>query len=78
MSDLGYALSLLVVGAVFAVHCSRATLKEYRNGRALAGIFGDYDRETSPIGFWIVIAANAEAALLGLAFLIGGLLASLE
>jgi hypothetical protein len=63
---------MLVVGGFFAVHCSRATLKEYRSGRALAGKYGDYDRETSPVGFWVVIGMNAVAALLGVGFFVAG------
>jgi hypothetical protein len=73
MSDLAYALMFTAIGAFFLVHCSRATLKEFKSGRALAGEFGDYDRETSPVGFWVVVTANAAAALIGAGFLFAGI-----
>jgi len=73
MSDLGRVLLPLAVGGLMAVHCSRATLKEFCSGQALAGIFGNYDREASPVGFWVVTLTNGAAALLGIILLIAGI-----
>ena len=72
MSDLGYVLLFLSVGTFFAVHCSRATMREWKAGRALGGKWGDYDRETSPLGFWIVMSGNTLAATMGVLFLLIG------
>jgi len=69
-------LWLLVIGAVFALHCSRATIKEFRAGRALGGWrFGDWDRDKNTGAFWFLIVANALAALMGFAFVGLGILA---
>ena len=73
MSDLGYIILFLTLGAFLAVHCSRATVREWRAGQGLGGRWGAHDRETSPVGFWLVMAANAFAVMLGACFLIIGL-----
>ena len=78
MSDLAYIVLFLLSGGFFAVHCSRATVREWRAGQALGGKYGDYEREKEPVGFWMIMAGNALAALFGnflLLFGIVGLLA---
>jgi hypothetical protein len=72
-SNLGNAI-LLAVGALFSIHCTLATVREYRAGRALGGKFGDHDRTTSPAGFWTIMAGNGLAVLMGIAFVICGVL----
>ena len=47
-------------------------MRERRKGRALGGKWGDYERETSPVGFWLIMTGNAVAALMGGAFLLFG------
>jgi hypothetical protein len=73
VSDLGYIALFLCVGGFFAVHCSLATVREWKAGRALGGQWGDYDREASPAGFWLIMTGNALAAVMGAALLLIGL-----
>jgi hypothetical protein len=47
---------------------------EWRAGRALGGRWGDYERETSPVGFWLVMTGNALAAVMGCVLSVFGLL----
>jgi hypothetical protein len=74
MSDLQLSLLLIATGAFFSIHCTRASLKELRSGQALGWPFGDYDRTDSPIGFWLIMSGNFAAVVMGMIFLIAGLL----
>ena len=73
MTDLGYIALLLSVGSFFAVHCSRATMREWGAGRALGGRWGDHERDTPSIAFWLIMTGNALAAIMGGVFLLLGL-----
>ena len=68
----GWAVAV-VAGAFFAIHCTLASVREYRAGRALGGEFGDHDRNASPIGFWAIMAGNMGAVLMGVIFIIVGI-----
>jgi hypothetical protein len=52
-------------------------MRELRAGRALGGKWGDHERETSPLRFWVLMIGNALAAVMGGAFLLFGLVALL-
>lgn len=69
MSDFQTAALLLGAGLFFSVHCFQASRKEFLADKAEGGLFGNYDRSLSPVGFWIIMAANLAAALMGLIFL---------
>jgi hypothetical protein len=66
MQDFGLALLIVAVGGFFALHCPLATRRELRDGVARGAHGGAYRRSTQPVGFWMVIAMNLLAALLGL------------
>jgi hypothetical protein len=72
----GYGV-LVLAGAFFAIHCTLASIREYRAGRAVGGEFGDYDRIGSPAGFWTMMAGNAGAAFMGVGFIVVGILGML-
>lgn len=72
----GWAVAVLF-GAFFAIHCTLATVREYRTGRALGGKYGDYDRKSSPARFWAITTGNAGAVLMGVGFIIVGILGML-
>ena len=68
----GWAVAV-VIGAFFAIHCTLASVREYRAGRALGGEFGDHGRNASPVGFWAIMAGNIGAVLMGVGFIIVGI-----
>jgi hypothetical protein len=71
--DLAYGLFFLVVGSFFAIHCTRATLSEFRSGVALGHHYSMVRRSRSPIAFWLIIVGNGLAAFMGLGFLTLGI-----
>ena len=62
--------AFLGIGLFFAVHCTRAGLKELRNGVAEAG--REYVRDEEPIAFWFCIVLTFLAAAMGLFFIANG------
>lgn len=66
------ALLLVAIGGAFLVHCSMATRREFKAGRARSLYDKAYSREQQPIGFWLTLALNMFAAAMGLAFLVIG------
>ena len=73
-SDFAYILLFLAGGAFLAVHCARAAFREYRAVVGL-GRFGKYRRSDQPFRFWMTIAGNGLAALMGILFLVIGIAA---
>jgi hypothetical protein len=72
MRDFWIALLMIVCGVFFTVHCSVAARRELRSGRALGGKFGNYDRASAPVSFWLVTAGNLVAAAMGAFFIFVG------
>jgi hypothetical protein len=72
----GWAVAVLA-GAFFVIHCTLASVREYRAGRVLGGKFGDFDRKASPAGFWAIMAGNLGAVLMGVGFIVVGILGML-
>ena len=68
----GYAVAV-VIGAFFTIHCTLASFREFRAGRALGGKFRDHDRKTSPVGFWAIMSGNIGAIFMGVGFIIVGI-----
>jgi hypothetical protein len=72
VSDLALSLLLLAGGLFFFVHCSLATRREWRGRQAFGGRWGEYDQVESPLGYWLIMAGNFGAALMGFVFLLVG------
>jgi hypothetical protein len=72
VTDLIFPMLAAIIGAVFAVHCPRAALRELRSG-VTKGRVNQFRRDTAPISFWLSIVATFFAGVLGVLFVILGL-----
>jgi hypothetical protein len=66
------ALGAIGFGLLLAIHCPRAAVREFRNGIAEGG-HGTYSRISNPIAFWVVIATTFAAGIMGVFFVLFGI-----
>ena len=80
MRDAAFDVFMIVFGAIFAIHCPRAALREFRSGVAkglnpVTQVQKDFVRAAQPVSFWLTIVGTFLAGIMGLMFFVFGIAA---